>query len=141
VLVLAAGLLVAAEGRQDPAKNERDRLQGYWNVVKAEQNRLKDSKGLKHLQLVFTGKKLTFARPDKSRHIAEYKLGAGKKPKTMDFTFITGPDESKTFKGIYHVKGDHLKLCWAESGQKRPRAFKEGAKSGCTLLHLKRGKP
>jgi uncharacterized protein (TIGR03067 family) len=110
-------------------------------VTRAEHNGAQVSKGLKRHQIIFTGKKVTFVRGDKGRHNATYKLHRGKKHRGIDITFVTGPDEGKTFKGIYQLKGDRLKLCWAESGQKRPKDFRAGAKSGCTLVVLKRIKP
>ena len=117
VVVAAAGLLVAADGTQVAAR---------------------DAKGL---QVIFTDKKMTLSKGDKERYDATYVLHPDAKPKAIDIKFLMGPDEGKTFHGVYEVQGDNLKLCWSEAGQKRPEGFVTKAKSGRTLYVLKRGKP
>jgi uncharacterized protein (TIGR03067 family) len=145
-LLTAAALLVAADTKDDPAKKARGQLQGYWNVIQIERDGTKIS-GRKFgdkdfRQVVFTDKKITLTRGTKEGgQTATYKLDPNQKPKTIDITFVTGPDEGKTFRGVYALEKDRLKICWSSSGQKRPTGFSTKPKSSHTLLILKRGKP
>jgi uncharacterized protein (TIGR03067 family) len=142
LLAAAAGLLLIAGGRsQDAATKDRNRLQGYWDVVSAERDGTPMAKkDLKDWQVIFTGDRLTLNKGAKGRFDAKYRVNPAKKPKRINVTFLMGREEGKTFKGIYTLKGDRLKLCWNESGEKRPTRMSTKPKSGRTLYVLKRGK-
>ncbi len=141
--MLVAGLLVAADsGKDSDARKERERLAGTWQVVTMENDGARTAAAdVKQLRVIFTGKKLTWDRGEKERYDATYRLDPAASPKTIDVTFLMGPREGKTHKGVYQLKGNELKICWSASGQERPRDFTAGRKSSRTLLVLKRNKP
>src|SRR5262249_51032104 len=141
-LVTAAALVLAAGAGApggEPAKKDRNSLQGFWDVVAVERDggksRDRQDQGLK---FIFTGDKLTLDRGGKRSHDAKYKLDPGAKEKGIDVTFITGPSEGQTFRGIYELEGDNLKICWSRGGQKGPTKFATARDSGQVLYTLKR---
>ena len=68
----------------------------------------------------------------------EYTLDATKSPKQIDLKIAGGPkDERGTYKGIYEVTADSLKVQFALPGKERPAAF---AATDGILLTLKRDK-
>jgi uncharacterized protein (TIGR03067 family) len=142
LLLAAAVVLVAADNRkEDSATQERDKLQGYWDVIAMERDGARTpARDLKEFKFIFTGNKLTVSRGNKQRYDATYKLDLTGTPKAIDITFLMGPDEGKTFRGIYTLDGNTLKLCWSAGGQKRPTELTTKPKSARTLFVLKRGK-
>lgn len=141
-LVAAACLCIAADETKPDAKKDVDQLQGMWQVVAIEHNGAKvEAKEAKQLKFIFTDKKLAVDRGSKEIHEALYKLNPTAKPKTIDVSFVSGPDEGKTLQGIYELNGDSLKICWSEKGTKRPDKLATTPDSARTLHTLKRAKP
>ena len=75
------------------------------------------------------------------------KIGTGtsqidptKKPKTIDFTPTEGDEKGKVFRGIYEIKTNCRKLCYAETGKDRPTEFSSKPGSGHVLVILQREK-
>jgi len=134
LFVTAAGLLVAADAKDDAVKKEMDKLQGTWKVVKAvKQGGDAPEDERKKLQVVIVGDKLTM----KTKNGAEttpFVIDPSKKPATIDLTL----DETRTLQGIYELDKDALKICVGLSGEKRPGEFKSTRES--TLLILEREK-
>jgi uncharacterized protein (TIGR03067 family) len=93
-----------------------------------------DTKGL---QLIFTDDKVFFNKDNTRIQEAKYKANPSAKPRTIDVTHLTGRFEGQTFRGIYELEGDTLRICWSESGQKRPMNFATKADTADTLLVLK----
>src|SRR5579872_2129465 len=105
-LLLTAGLVVAADAKDDALKKEQTALEGKWKVVSVERDgkavemwtdgtrTMKDGKyGLKPK----TGDAVT----------GGYKIvDATAKVKTIDFTPAGGQYKGKTLKGIYAIDGD-----------------------------------
>lgn len=59
----------------------------------------------------------------KRTEMATFKLDATKKPKETDWTHAAGPSKGKTFKGIYDLRGDELRVCLSD-GDDRPAEFR-----------------
>jgi uncharacterized protein (TIGR03067 family) len=53
------------------------------------------------------------------------KIDLSQRPKTIDITWADGVFKGRTFKGIYLINGDVLKICWdsSEMGEGRPEDF------------------
>jgi uncharacterized protein (TIGR03067 family) len=60
------------------------------------------------------------------------------RPHTMDLVGQVGPRGGRTFRAIYALAGDSLRLCYDMSGGRRPVAFMSQAGSGLYLVHYKR---
>jgi RNA polymerase sigma factor (sigma-70 family) len=143
ILVLAGGGFlvwqVAAQPPepQTPAAKDREALQGTWKVVDAQVNgqaiNAQEQEMIKGKPFVFAGNKLTAKGP------AEFRLDATKSPREIDIVPAEGPETEKgqTFRGIYDLKGDDLRIAFQSPNQARPKAFDE---AGVMVLTLKRQK-
>jgi uncharacterized protein (TIGR03067 family) len=139
VLALAVLLLTAAE--PEAVRQELQRLRGTWVVVAAEQ----DGQPLDRIK----GGKLILSDTSFAIHTAsgvtlkgDYRIDPSQKPRHMDLDHQEGMLRDKTWKGIYEVEGDRLRLCYvaADSAQPRPDSFTTAADSDRLLVVLERVK-
>lgn len=138
-VVLAAGLLLAADSKDD-IKKELDPLQGTWVAVSLE----RDGKALPEDQLkiltrTVKGDQYVITRSGETVGKGSFKVDPTKKPKTIDIT----RDEAKdgVILGIYELDGDKYKICYSAPGSKeRPKEFAAKEGSGNTLAVWKRDK-
>ncbi len=133
----------AAKPKADAGKSKTDkeRLQGTWKMVAGEvQGREATEDELRRGHLVIKGDKLTTVRPDGTSTEADYQLDPEKKPKTIDVIPQEGPENErgKTFRGIYLLDGDTLKLCMNGPEMERPTEFKTAEGTRLMLFTLKR---
>jgi uncharacterized protein (TIGR03067 family) len=137
----ALAMFTSARADDEEAKKELKALQGTWKVVVAEQ----DGDPLDRI----VGGVLTVK--DNNFHIkttggtelmGDLVLNPAKAPKHIDLAHQDGPLKDKTWQGIYELKGDTLKLCYAEAdGEKeRPTEFKTLKKSRLLMIEMKREK-
>jgi RNA polymerase sigma factor (sigma-70 family) len=143
VFLTGAGLLAWQLSAQTPvagnagAKKDRDALQGTWTVVSAQVNgqaiNPNEEAAIKGKPVVFKGDKLI------ARHEGDYKLDETKTPRELDMIPSEGPpgEKGQTFRCIYELKGDDLKLTFNGPNQPRPKAFDE---EGAMALVLRRAK-
>jgi uncharacterized protein (TIGR03067 family) len=124
ILILAAGLLIAADDPKDTAiKKDLEAIKGSWVAT----SYIKDTKpapeaDLKGMKLTIAGDQVTFTKGKDNRKTT-YKLDPTQKPKTVDIVMIDGPDKGKTLQGIYEITGDDLKICLAVLDKPRPKEF------------------
>jgi uncharacterized protein (TIGR03067 family) len=124
----AVSLLAAADAPRNEATRDRKQLQGEWAATAVENNgQALAASEVAAWRLVVKDKSLTFRVGDQGGTHALV-LDASKKPRAIDVG---------KFKGIYEVKGDTLKLCYAlEPSRARPASFRE--KEGTTYQVYKR---
>ena len=118
VALLAA---LAVHAGDDAQKKEQAALEGKWKVVSFETPKGKDA-NLEGAIFEFDkdGKKLSFTHNGETKK-GIFKLNLAAKPKEID---IDPSDENKTFKGIYALDKNTLKLCLCpEDGAARPDEF------------------
>ena len=145
LLVLMAGLLVAADSDKQKGKDDPDKakLQGTWTAISHE------SGGEKHggegHTLTFDGDKFTIKKNDETEVEGTYTIDSSKKPKQIDMKIEKakeGKHEGDTAKGIYELKEDTVRWCSEEpGGSDRPDEFttQDGSKRMC--VELKRESP
>jgi uncharacterized protein (TIGR03067 family) len=124
-VVLMAGLLVAAQTKDDP-KKELDKFAGTWLVVSAEQAGAKTpEETLKplNLKLVITGDKYESKSGDTKIDAGTIAVDATKSPKTVDVMPSEGTRKGKKLLAIYEFNGDELKCCYDLEGKERPKEF------------------
>lgn len=137
-VVLAAGLLVAADQVNDqPAKKKAD-LKGSWTIVTFEVGGQKNEDSSGNL-VTFSHGKVT-VKATNGDHGGTYQARANKAPKQFDFTPSSGDQAGQLFKGIYVVKGDTLQILLVPPDEKRPKDFKDKDKEGRIYVQLKRKK-
>jgi uncharacterized protein (TIGR03067 family) len=139
--VFAAGLMVAADAKDDPVKKELEKFNGVWKAVSIEHDGKEVPKeDLEKVSLTVKGDEYTFHRGDdviKGTH----KLDPTKTPKTIDAVRTEGPDKDKPLLGIYELSDDMYKVCFAAPGKERPTEFSSKEGSGHRLIVMKRAKP
>jgi uncharacterized protein (TIGR03067 family) len=125
------------DSKDDTAKKERDTFQGAWKVVSVEGA---SEEAIKDGSFTFKGEKLITTKKDGQKVESDFKLYPAKKPKAIDIIPSEGPEneKGKTFRGIYELDRDVLKICSGGPGAERPTEF--SAKSGgmFVLFVLKR---
>jgi len=147
VLTMAAlvGLTVASAQEQGDADKDLKALQGSWTVIKIEERgKAFSGENVKKVDIKLVVKGDKYAQKAEGRILEEgkLKLDPSKKPAAIDLTIETGKAKGKSQRGIYELKGDSLRIHFAEAGdEKRPTAFttKEGDKGG--LLTFRRDNP
>jgi uncharacterized protein (TIGR03067 family) len=134
-------VLLAAAGRTSAEdKQAADKLQGTWTVA-ALVNDGKEQDNTGEQSVTFEGDKARAKTPN-GEHEVTYKLDASQKPAAIDIIPRDGPHKDQTLKGIYSLKDDELKICWAhEPDADRPTKFESTAESHVMLITLKRAKP
>ncbi|MBN9119471.1 MAG: TIGR03067 domain-containing protein [Planctomycetes bacterium] len=144
VLLIGCALALAtfAVARdEEAAKKEQKALQGTWKVVAAEQ----DGDPLDRIvggTLTIKDNNFTIKTAGGTELKGDLTLDPAKAPKHINLVHQDGPLKDKTWQGIYELKGDTIKLCYAEadSEKDRPTEFKTLKKSRLLLIELKREK-
>jgi uncharacterized protein (TIGR03067 family) len=114
-------------------------LSGTWAVEKAVLGGADTTGVLSTARLTLGDGKyvLTLGKEEDKGTIA---IDAAKKPKEMDIVGTEGPNKGKTYKAIYEVSGDTLKICYALEGEVRPTEFESKAGSKTFLVTYVRKK-
>jgi uncharacterized protein (TIGR03067 family) len=139
VLVVVAGLLVAADAKEDAAKEDLKKLEGTWVILSAEENGKQVPEGVikdLDLRITITSNKVMLRLPQKKTEEATLTIDSTKKPKQIDLK--SGDVE---IRGIYSLDGDMLKMCAVkEQSKDRPTDFTTKDDDGHGLFVLKREK-
>jgi len=141
VLLLAVGLLVAADRPDDANKMDLAKMQGDWGALSTviDGNKLADDEA----QVLFRTVKddtYTVSAFDKPFSKGTFTIDATKKPKTIDARPASAAKDAPPLLGIYEIDGDTWRICFAGSGKERPKDFDCKAGSGHTLTVWQREK-
>jgi uncharacterized protein (TIGR03067 family) len=145
ILLVGCALVVAtlavARADDEAAKKELKALHGTWKVVAAEQ----DGGPLDRIvggTLTVKDNNFAIKTAGGTELKGDLTLDPAKAPKHINFTHQDGPLKDKTWQGIYELKDDVLKVCYAEadSDKERPGEFKTLKKSRLLLIEMKREK-
>jgi uncharacterized protein (TIGR03067 family) len=127
-LAAAAALPVALAAGDKAGKSDREAMAGSWKVVGGESNGQPFPES-QAPAISFTLKPdgtATGTTPD-GMFTARMKLDEGKKPKTMDIAYDTGPFQGMSQYGLYKLDGDRLTVAVTPPGAReadRPREFR-----------------
>jgi uncharacterized protein (TIGR03067 family) len=138
--------------------DDRDNLIGTWRIAVFQddgRDRLgrlgagpaKKGQPPRVAKIVFTTDACYLIRGDGRREMASGLSNAGwkscmldesTKPKSIDIVAFAGKanEKTKTYVGIYEIEGDRLRICYAESGQKRSTKFESSGNDN--LLECRR---
>jgi internalin A len=119
VLIVAAGLVVAADApKGDLTKQDRDKLQGKWQMIRATAEFNQNSvellpvvNALVRTSLEIAGDKLTVSNKSADKQLYTIAVDATKKPKTIDLS--AEPKKERKILGVYELEGDVLRICVA----------------------------
>jgi RNA polymerase sigma factor (sigma-70 family) len=143
VMLTGAGVLAWQLSAQTPAaqqpagKKDKDALQGEWKVVSGKNVGKPDPNveaEIKGKPFVFKGDKLT------AKGECDYTIDPAKTPKELDVVPTEGPEneKGKTFRAIYELKGDDLKITFNNlPDQARPKTFDEDGTFAVVLKRVK----
>jgi len=138
-LAVLAGLLVAADAKDDKAGAELKKMEGTWMLASGERDgqKLPDEQVRKG-RITWKGKEVTVDTPHQSKETikATVTVRPSREPKEMDFVRSAGPGAGKPMRGIYEFTGDdEYRICFAPAGKPRPKEFRTEAGSG-HMLHV-----
>ena len=139
-LILGTRLILPFARAAEEAQNK---LQGTWTATKAEREGKAADDVIGH-RLSFTGKSFRIASKDgKPLYAGTIRVDSSAKPAAIDFEHTEGTLKGKTWKGIYALEGDTLKICdnAANLDKGRPATFEAKSGSGHVLITFTRAKP
>jgi uncharacterized protein (TIGR03067 family) len=150
LMIVAAGLLLAADSTDDAIQQEKEKLIGTWKVASVEANGQKiPEEAIRDFEFIFTADALTRKKNGKAESGAGYRLDPSKSPKWMDMTGTTDGKE-QSIPSLYTLNGDSLTLCFRadykkkdrklNEVQKRPEKLEGGEGSEQVLMVLRRDK-
>ena len=135
---LCLAIVLAAETARSGDKKEQEKFEGTWSVVKITGGKSKNKD--EEARITFKGDNVSFKTGDKTNE-ATYSVDPTKKPKEIN-VHKEKDGKKVTFKGIYELDGDTLKISHFEDDKKsmegRPKQMV--ANEETILLVLKREK-
>jgi uncharacterized protein (TIGR03067 family) len=127
LIIATAGLLCAADAKDDAVKKDMEKLQGRWLMVSSMRDGMAmPAEIVKTYSRIVKGNDYTVvAESEENLRVIKgtIKLDPTKKPKAIDATRTEGPDKGKPMLGIYEFDGDKQKVCFAPVGKERPTEF------------------
>src|SRR5947209_17687401 len=144
-VVVASVLALAAPGdkKEDPVKGELAKLQGDWDVVRAEGGgKAPADAATRPNRAAIKGDQLRLIRTSGGKEEVKGPLTLGLDPapaaKHIDMTDPSAPKDRRLTLGIYELKGDTLTLCVGDPPRTKGRPSKFSGEGGYTLLVLRR---
>jgi uncharacterized protein (TIGR03067 family) len=129
------------EDKDEAVKQEWKRLNGTWERVRAVADGKEQPAPKEKVTVALKDGKFTVRQGDKVLAEGAAKVDPTTSPKSLDITPATGEYKGKTLPAIYEVKGDTHRVCAAQPGKPRPKAFASKEGSGHFLNTYKRVKP
>lgn len=140
-LVPVAGILGDDNAKKEAIKTDLAALQGTWMIVEKEYKGKKATKeeieALAGELVIKDGTATKWEEDDSGKKQiaseAKITLDPTTKPKSVDIAHTKGDLKGETVLGVYELKDDTLKVCFAVEDEKRPKTF-AGAKDGKACL-------
>ena len=119
------GSLVATGSSAQDAGN----IQGAWAVVSAERD-AKPAADVAGHRLTFSGDAFAIRHEGHILYRGSYTTDPGRRPAEIDFHHTEGGIKGKTWKGIYRLEGEMLRICDNAPAMTRPRPTQFSTKAG-----------
>ncbi len=141
--ILTAVAALAADGKDEKPKSDKELIQGTWDVVSStEAGRAVPAENTRNLQIIFTADMMSFrpkdAKNPKDTTSIQYTLDPTKDPKEIDTSHELDPGKPILQLGIYSLERDTLKLNLEAAGKPRPTKLESKAGDTGILFVLKR---
>jgi uncharacterized protein (TIGR03067 family) len=121
-VALSISLTCAEEG--EAVKKDSAQLQGEWSMVSGTvDGQPMPDEMLKEMKRVCKGDEVTVSFGGQIMIKAKITIDPSKKPKTIDYEVVDGPNKGKKQLGIYELDGDTFKSCFAAPGADRPMDY------------------
>ena len=135
VTLLAVAFVPAERHFQDPAKNDLDQLQGAWILVQSEsQNPIVPDPKLNNRVLIIGDQYKRFTLEEPPILVRTFRLDPSTQPKSIELIAKNPGGHDFVFKGIYEIKGDTFRFCFALNNNDRPKEFRIGAGSTANTI-------
>jgi uncharacterized protein (TIGR03067 family) len=137
-LIIAAAIFAITPALRAESKEEAlAKLQGKWRVERIEENGVAEpEEEAKRFTLIIKGNKINVELRGQVEH-TDFQIDATKSPKEIDMVPQYGDDKGKTFRGIYEIDGDTLRICATPLAERPKKIVSE---QGTMILILKRAK-
>ena len=136
LLIASAGLVLnAATASRDAVRGDVARLQGTWSIVSVKiDGQPLNMDMLKAAKLSIRGASYSF-RLDQTVWELTFQVDESKTPKAIDLYVVKGPEQGKTYHGIYKLDDEVYTICRTiEPGKDRPRTFGTAPDSGLIMV-------
>jgi uncharacterized protein (TIGR03067 family) len=142
-IVATAPPLAPGEDKDEAVKQERKKYEGIWRVIflQADGKQAADKDAKKIVVVNKTDGSWSIQAEGKEVAKGTSEIDPTKSPKTIDFTPALGFDPGKVHLGIYDIKENCRKLCFAPAGKDRPTEFSSKPGTGHLLVIFQREKP
>jgi uncharacterized protein (TIGR03067 family) len=125
----------------DAIKAELAKFTGEWTMVSGEINGQTVPDDMRsQFKRIATGDETLVTLGGNTFMRAKFAIDPAKKPKTIDYTLLEGPNKGRKQLGIYEFDGENLKFCFASPGQPRPTEFTSPNGSGRVASVWKKAK-
>jgi uncharacterized protein (TIGR03067 family) len=132
--LFAVGLGSAVAAGEGAVKEELERHQGTWVVTSSIfDGQPAPAAIVRSIKRIVTSDHVVWKRDGKSFAGTKVELDPAAEPKAIDVIPDGGRNRGERVLGIYKLEGDRLTICMAAPGRPRPKEFKAGKGSGCTL--------
>ncbi|HZU36611.1 MAG TPA: TIGR03067 domain-containing protein [Gemmataceae bacterium] len=140
VLLNWPGAILADASDAKDVQKHADSLRGTWTCVSAIANGKPVPEAVRRALRLELGRHTYRTYRNKTRLFdGTYVIHAAGGSPQIDITSVDEENKDKTALGIYTLKGDTLKLCYAMPGQARPQKF-ESTSAGTSLTVWQRAK-
>lgn len=125
VLLQSIGAVAADDAKDEAIKRDRKRIEGTWRIAALEINGNKSKDEDAEKLMVVNGSDGTWRlfSEEKQTSKGTSTFDPTQKPKTIDFTVTEGGGKGNQYLGIYDLRDNKRKLCFAPSGKDRPTVF------------------
>ncbi|QDT92150.1 TIGR03067 domain-containing protein [Gimesia algae] len=142
-LLMSMTTLASADDAKEAAiKKDHKLIEGTWRIKTLEVNGNKADAADATKFTVVNGSDGTWSLHSEGNEVAKgtSTIDPTQKPKTIDFTPTSGQDQGQTMRGIYELKKNTRKLCFAPAGRNRPTEFSSTAENQHILVKFEREK-
>lgn len=130
LLLILTAFVPAERFLPDPPKTDLELLQGAWILTEAEREMpIAQDRMIGNRVLIAGTEYKRFTESDPPVIVRTLRLVPNSQPKAIDLIAKTDTGEEFLYKGIYEIKGDMFRFCFALHGQERPIEFRIGDKS------------